>query len=101
MRRGCWLTRLENGRFPGGRTKPSSEAAKPPESPSGNHFQVVRCPPSFLAGGMLRGLSSTFIGISKSSGWGEDQNRAAKRRSPPGAILMGFQSLSCCLPGLK
>jgi hypothetical protein len=58
------------------------EAAKPPESPSGNDFQVGRCLPSFLAAAWLRGLSSTFIGISKSSGSGEDQNRAAKRFSP-------------------
>jgi hypothetical protein len=38
----------------------------------------------FSGGGMLRGLSSTYIGISKSSGWGEDQNRAAKRLSSLG-----------------
>jgi hypothetical protein len=32
-RRGCWLIRAENGRFPGGRARPADRRRNPPENP--------------------------------------------------------------------
>jgi hypothetical protein len=35
-RRGCWLIRAENGRFPGDRARPANCRRNPPENPLRN-----------------------------------------------------------------
>jgi hypothetical protein len=93
-RRGCWLIRAENGRFPGGRAKPALEAAKlqkaRPESFSGCQMSSV-----FSAGGMLRGLVEETGGISAEAGGRPAARRAGSVASDiaAGLALVRFRPL--------